>query len=424
MLSQLSKERKIYSIILYASAAILLGYLIIAEWRMLLVGVLLFIALSFLAEQLTVSLAGDGFASVGSAVTFASLLLFGPLAAAFTDVIACLKWQDLKERRPLHIIAFNASQFVISAGIAGLVYIYTGGIILTQVGRGFTSKDFPSIILPFLLSAATYLLLNTALVSIDIGLEKKTSPLGTWLVNAQGTIGSYLALAVFGVVTAHIYMIAGPASIILLIAPLMIAREVFNRYIKLKELYGSSVKSLVKAIELKDPYTSGHSDRVSDLSENIARELGWRENKIENLKWAGYLHDIGKIGVPKKILNKPDELSKAEYDKVKEHTSLGVSILEEIEFLKGIKESILYHHEHIDAKGYPEGLTGDYIPEASKILAVADAYDAMTSERAYRPAMTKEKALSELKRCSDTQFDKKLVNAFLEVIEKKEEVTA
>lgn len=419
MFNQLSKKQLIYFFTLYVSALGLLGYLVLTERKLLLPGIFLFAILSFLAEQLTVDLPMAGSISVGFPITYASLLLFGPLAAVLTDLAALLDWQDIKDRRPWYKIAFNASQFALSSGLAGLVYIHTGGVILTKAHRGLTGADFPAVFLPLFLSAITYLLLNTAFVSVHVGLAKKISPIDAWIRITGGTIGSYLALAAFGIVMAQIYVIAGPAGIILLVAPLLVARQVFQRYTKLRDVYSSSVMSLVKAVEVKDPYTRGHSERVAQYAEMIARELGLQEGRIEKLKFAGYLHDVGKIGIPKKILNKPGRLTEEEYQRVKGHSELGTSILREIEFLKDTMPAILYHHEHLDAKGYPEGLVKESIPLEARIMAVADSYDAMTSARAYRPPLAKETAMDELKRCSGTQFDSQVVEAFVKVLQEQ-----
>jgi len=186
----------------------------------------------------------------------------------------------------------------------------------------------------------------------------------------------------------------------------------------LKEGYLATIKSLALAIEAKDKYTRGHSSRVVEYALIIADELGISEAEKENLKIAGILHDIGKIAIPDSILEKPGKLTEEEYEIIKKHPDLGVNILKPLSFLKPILPLILHHHERVDNNGYHH-ISNEKIPLASKILSVADSYDAMTSDRPYRKAYPKEKAIQELKDNSGTQFDPKVVEALLRGLEKR-----
>lgn len=167
--------------------------------------------------------------------------------------------------------------------------------------------------------------------------------------------------------------------------------------------------SLVNAIEAKDKYTLGHSERVADYSVQIARRLNMSEDEVEDIRVAGMLHDIGKIGVPDDILRKPSRLTNSEYEEVKKHPAIGSWILNTLDLPESTMDAINYHHERFDGKGYPLGLKGKELSLSTQIVSLSDAYDAMTSDRPYRKAMTHSEAIAELKKCSSTQFNPELV---------------
>ncbi|MCG2821108.1 MAG: HD domain-containing protein, partial [Candidatus Atribacteria bacterium] len=183
-------------------------------------------------------------------------------------------------------------------------------------------------------------------------------------------------------------------------------------YQKIQDSYFEIVKALAQAIEAKDPYTHGHSERVMKYTVLIAQKLELQEGEKESLRYAAILHDIGKIGVRGTVLNNPNGLTGEEYDEIKKHPLIGEGIIKPIELLQPIRPLIRHHHEWHNGKGYPDGLSGENIPLGARILAVADAYDAMKSDRPYRRALTEETAIQELKRGSGTQFDSKIVEIF------------
>ncbi|MDD5258586.1 MAG: HD domain-containing protein [bacterium] len=186
-------------------------------------------------------------------------------------------------------------------------------------------------------------------------------------------------------------------------------------YEEQKRTYLETVQALAQAIEASDEYTRGHSDRVTKFAIQIARQLQLGRTFIDTLKIACILHDVGKIGIIKEVLNKPGKLNDAEFDIIKMHPVLGEQIIAPVAFLAPIKPIVRHHHERFDGRGYPDGLKGEIIPYLSRIIAVADTYDAMTSERPYRPALSTEIALAEIRKCSGTQFDPEVVKAFLEI---------
>ncbi|MBO4452982.1 MAG: HD-GYP domain-containing protein [Clostridia bacterium] len=177
------------------------------------------------------------------------------------------------------------------------------------------------------------------------------------------------------------------------------------------------VNMLAHAIDAKDRYTNGHSFRVSEYSVALADKLGWDEDEIAELRREALMHDIGKIGIPDSVLNKPGKLTPEEFSVIKSHTTIGGGILAESSKLAGASETARYHHERYDGKGYPEGLAGEKIPVHARVVSIADAYDAMHSDRIYRSGLPDEKIRSELVNGRGTQFDPVFLDAFLELFD-------
>jgi HD-GYP domain-containing protein (c-di-GMP phosphodiesterase class II) len=187
----------------------------------------------------------------------------------------------------------------------------------------------------------------------------------------------------------------------------------------LRDSYLHTIQALSMAIDAKDRYTHGHSERVSKISVMIGRQLGLTPDKLDLLKYAGDLHDIGKIGVSELIIAKESKLTVDEYEIIKTHPLVGEVIIEPVPFLRDARAVIRHHHERWDGYGYPDGLKGEEIPLLSRIILIADAYDAMTSDRPYRKALTHSVAVHEIERHSSTQFDPQVVRAFLELFREK-----
>ncbi len=180
------------------------------------------------------------------------------------------------------------------------------------------------------------------------------------------------------------------------------------------------LSALSGAIEARDPYIRGHSARVTALAEAAARRLGWSEEQLESLRVGGPLHDIGKLGLSDEVLRKVGRLDPAELAEIREHPKLGARILLRVSALREALPYVLYHHERWDGAGYPSGKAGQEIPLEARLLAIADAFDAMTSDRPYRRALSQEHALAEIERCAGTQFDPELARVFLELFTQTE----
>jgi putative two-component system response regulator len=177
-----------------------------------------------------------------------------------------------------------------------------------------------------------------------------------------------------------------------------------------------AIKILANAIETRDPYTSGHAERVGDYAERLARGLGLPIEEVHHIRLAAILHDVGKIGIPEAVLNKPTTLTSTEWEIVKTHPVRGVEILAPLNYPHEVLEGVRRHHERYDGEGYPDGLAGDQIPLAGRLVAVVDAYDAMTIPRAYRTRLVPAAAVERLKSGAGTQFDPQMVAVFIDLL--------
>ena len=238
------------------------------------------------------------------------------------------------------------------------------------------------------------------------------------------SVSGYVGYGLFGLLLAVLWAPAGadvgPAATVLVLLPLFVARWAYAQYAEEQRAYDSTVRTLIAAVETKDLYTRGHSERVAAASVLIARAIGMREDRVASLRYAGMLHDVGKLGVPTRVLQKTGQLTEEEFAAIKLHPVRGLEMIREIEFLGEAFAGIMHHHERLDGRGYPMGLRGAEIPEFARAIAVADAFDSMTTTRSYRGARTPEDALVELRRCAGTQFDTVMVEALVSALDEHE----
>jgi HD-GYP domain-containing protein (c-di-GMP phosphodiesterase class II) len=260
---------------------------------------------------------------------------------------------------------------------------------------------------------------NTLLAVTGASL-RTNSPIGRILaLSVRNTLFGTVALVFLGWLMAEVATRVGLGAAVLFMVPLLLARYSFTKYAETRALFFGTVSALSQAIDAKDGFTRGHADRVSRIAGAIAREMGLSERRIEEIELAGMLHDIGKIGVEDQILMKPSRLDPHEQELMRRHPIYGASILEPSESLRPLAPLVLHHHENYDGSGYPEGKKGEDIPLGSRIIIVADAYEAMTSDRIYRKAIGHERAMDQLNRYKGIQFDPKVVRALGSVIEKR-----
>ena len=203
----------------------------------------------------------------------------------------------------------------------------------------------------------------------------------------------------------------GPFSAVLILAPLFTARWAFVQYGDEQRAHARTLSALVAAVETKDPYARGHSDRVALLCDLMAGSLSLNHQDTEALRFAGMLHDIGRLAIPTRVLRRPDSLSAAELASMATHPERGVEMVRDIEFLAGSIEAIRHHHERMDGRGYPGGLSGEQIPLFARVIAVADAFDLLTTARSHRDAHTVEDAMAELHRRAGSHLDPSIVVA-------------
>lgn len=401
---------KVYFTVLLTSGmglfALLFSSRLVSEFDLF--GMLLFFALHLASELLMVKLPKGGSVSFGIAVDIAALISFGPFAAGIIGMGGVIG-QSISNGFSFIKSLFNLSVTWLELAVAGFIYQALGGV--------YGVFDLTTDILPLFLAAISYLLINVTLSTLIISYANNLQLKSTWESNIKWAIPSLIALVPQGYLLAVIYAYLGVIGAFFYFVPLLLARYSFNQYVETKAAHVSVVQALATALEAKDSYTKGHSDRVARYVELICRQLRLSEKFIEELIQAAAMHDIGKIGIPEEILNKPNRLSNQEYELIKAHPTIGYRILTEVDFLASVADVIKYHHEWFDgSQGYPNELKMDEIPLGARILMVADCFDAMTTDRPYRKALSVEQAIDELVKGSGAQFDPHVVEAFIECI--------
>ena len=406
---------KIYIGVITASAIALFIYLIpsLLSLSNIWLVLIFFLAISIFAEFIPVDLPMAGSITIGFPVDFVIILVYGPALAMLISAISAIISEVSEKKTSWYKIIFNASQYALSVGVAGLTYQYVGGVV------GF--QNFFKFALPAALCALSYCVINSFLVTVVIALSQETRITTVWRVNIKEMIPSYLAEAPMGFIMAIVYVEVGIIGILLFFLPLLLARRSFELYTKMRKVYLDTIRALAAAIDAKDPYTKGHSERVAEISVALAQELNLSDRDIESIEYTALLHDIGKIGIADNILGKNSSLTNKEFDKIKEHTVMGAKIIEPVDFLKNSYKAIYHHHEKYNGKGYPDGIKSENIPILARIIAVADAYDAMGSDRPYRKKFNKDKILKELKDQSGKQFDPEVIKVLLSVLDRERE---
>jgi len=333
--------------------------------------------------------------SVSTAVIFAAMVLLGPALACWATALGIgLAYIHLK--RKWFNIVFNMAAYVIAVASAGLTYQLTnGGEIAVS-----SSTNIPALSL----AAIVYFVANSGLVAGVVALREKRDAWYVWTDVFKQIAPQYLALVLLGVLTAMVYSYAWWA-IILVVLPVVIVYHSLNTSQALRVQTKEAIEALADTMDNRDPYTFRHSQRVAQYAEKIATQLGLPPEEVDLIRSSARIHDLGKMGVDNQMLRKPGPLTVEERRKFQGHTAIGAEIMERFPQYKDGRKLILYHHERYDGSGYPEGLEGDQIPLGARIIAVADAYDAMTSDRPYRKALSPDAACDELSANGRTQFD-------------------
>ena len=351
--------------------------------------------------------------SANSAAILAAVILIGPVGAALVG--ACMLF-TIRRSPVLVKRVFNSAMMALAGYLPGRVYLLLGG----HVGIPAASA-FPRLIGVFAVVALAHVFVNYSLLEGALWLTRKPGQAGD--DNLAGldlrVLLTELGYCAFGLPIAALWGQLGPFTPVLVLVPLFVARWAVAQFAAQQHAYEATVSALCQAVETKDFYTRGHSERVSRGSVMIAREIGMHSERVEAIRYAGMLHDVGKLGVPTKVLQKTGKLTEEEYAAIQLHPMRGLDIVREIGFLDEALAGIMHHHERIDGRGYPMGLAGDEIPEFARVLAVADAFDSMTSTRSYRGARPIHEAIAELRKWSGTQFDPAFVDAFVAAVKQE-----
>jgi HD domain len=336
------------------------------------------------------------------------VVLLGPVGAALVGAVSVLA---LRRKLLIAERVFNGGMYAVSGFAAGETFVALGG------GIGLPKPDdFPAIVGPFAAAAAAHVFVNLGLMWGVLQLTRRDGqpPRRVQLESSVPLLlASDLGYAALGLVIAALWTVMGAFAAALVLVPLFVARWAMGQFAEQQRAYAATMAALCQAVETKDFYTRGHSERVSRGSGMIARQIGMRADRAEAIKYAGMLHDVGKLGVPTKVLQKTGPLTEEEFAAIQLHPMRGLEIVREIGFLNEALAGIMHHHEKIDGTGYPMGFAGDEIPEFARIIAVADAFDSMTSTRSYRAARRMSEAIDELRKGAGTQFDPALVEAFI-----------
>ncbi|MFE9676347.1 HD-GYP domain-containing protein [Streptomyces sp. NPDC006259] len=318
-------------------------------------------------------------------------------------------------RRPVALRrGWRAARLVIGVWAASRTHEALGGRDAVR------ASDSPALILP---AAAAVLVLCLVLAVLDGGTVAPAEGLPPRRARHRLFLRSLAPVGVHGLAGLMMAVLwhspYGPVAALLVLFPMAVSWWVFAQYHRERAAHQATIRALVQAVDIKDGYTRGHGERVGQASMMIARELGMDEGRVEVIRFAGILHDVGKLGVPTRLLRKDGPLTAEERRVIELHPEYGHEITRGISFLGEARSAILHHHERLDGSGYPYGLVGSQIPEPARVVAVADAFDAMTSTRSYSRARPVRAALEELRRCAGAHFDPRMVTALTRVIDRE-----
>jgi putative nucleotidyltransferase with HDIG domain len=361
--------------------------------------------------------------SVSETFVFTSVLLFGPAAGVVTvvlDALVILLWMDRAKRPPMRVL-FNSTAPAIALWLSSAAFYY-----LTRVTPGHISRtDVAALIVPMFAFAFLYFLINTLLVAGALAIERGASVRRIWLDNFPPVSITYfgggsIALLIVAY-TDHIDL-----TVLSIIVPLLVISyltfrtsmgrlEDANRHIaQVSDMYLSTVETLAMAVDAKDQITHGHIRRVQVYAIELAKRLGVRdESQLKALEAAALLHDMGKLAIPEHILNKPGRLTTGEFGKMKRHADIGADLLSSIRFPYPVVPIVRHHHENWDGSGYPAGLAGTDIPLGARILSVVDCFDALTSDRPYRPRLSIDEAFEIIRERRAVMYDPLVVDTFI-----------
>ena len=347
------------------------------------------------------------FAKVSTSVSFipllASVLLFDhPWPMVISGVTACFV-DTFVRRKPAIRVWFNTAQYMLAAGLGGLVY--------AQLGGTASLDEFVFALIPFVGLVGAFYVVNHGSVALAVSFHSGVSVREAWDRIGSGSLVTDLLSSTLAVLLAVLYAKMQFIGLAILVFPLFLVRQLYQMNLQLQEELEEKLELMVKAMEARDPYTSGHSRRVSEYATAIARELRLPATVLDGIKRAALLHDVGKIYEEfAPLLRKEGKLTAEEKMIMQSHVIRSAQLVATAARLRGPVEAMIrHHHENVDGTGYPDGLSGKQIPVGARIIMIADTLDAMTTDRPYRKALSLSRAIEELERYAGTQFDAELV---------------
>lgn len=367
-------------------------------------GVVAFAALALLCDTTFLRIS---FANVNSSVAFvpflASVTLFQhPWPMLIAGVTAFAVDTFVRKKPPIRIW-FNTAQYMVAIGLGAVAYRALGGTIISD--RFFVP------VIPFLGLVATYFLVNSGSVALAVAISTGVSVREAWSRIVGRSLLYDLFSSSLAILLAFLYFKSQLLGLTLLVVPLFFVRHMYHMNLQLERVNKELLELMVKAIEARDPYTSGHSLRVCEYARSIARDLGLSTKQVDQIASASLMHDVGKIYEEfAPLLRKEGKLTPDERMLMQRHPGRSAELAATIaEFRGPVELAIRHHHENFDGTGYPDGLSGEQIPLAARIIMIADTLDAMTTDRPYRKALSFERTMEELKKFAGKQFDPKLV---------------
>jgi HD superfamily phosphohydrolase YqeK len=386
--------------LLVANSWILPSAFSLTAWN----GVVAFAALALLCDTTFLRIS---FANVNSSVAFvpflASVTLFQhPWPMLIAGVTAFAVDTFVRKKPPIRIW-FNTAQYMVAIGLGAVAYRALGGTIISD--RFFVP------VIPFLGLVATYFLVNSGSVALAVAISTGVSVREAWSRIVGRSLLYDLFSSSLAILLAFLYFKSQLLGLTLLVVPLFFVRHMYHMNLQLERVNKELLELMVKAIEARDPYTSGHSLRVCEYARSIARDLGLSTRQVDQIASASLMHDVGKIYEEfAPLLRKEGKLTPDERMLMQRHPGRSAELAATIaEFRGPVELAIRHHHENFDGTGYPEGLSGEHIPLAARIIMIADTLDAMTTDRPYRKALSFERTMEELKKFAGKQFDPKLV---------------
>jgi putative nucleotidyltransferase with HDIG domain len=379
-----------------------------------------FVAVAFVLETLNNKLRVEAKGSIAFIMHLSTGLLFGAFWCGLITAVSGILGELAHGNKPIKLV-FNVSQRVVAVVSGALLYTALGGhlppVYLSQ-GAHLSSEVLQADLGLFLIFAATYFLLNSTMVSMVVAISSERAFKEVWSLNTKGVLGYDIGASLIAVLVAWLYSTVqrlvgfGPLSLIGVVIPLVAARHVYWMYYQLQESGEELLQLMVKAIEARDPYTSGHSLRVRALSRAIAIELGLSTTEIEQVETAALLHDVGKIHEEfAPLLRKESRLTPEETVLMQTHSTKSAELVGVISKFRGfIEDCVRHHHERWDGQGYPFGQVGKQIPLGARIILISDTIDAMTTDRPYRKRLGLEVVVAELQKYRGQQFDPDIVD--------------